>query len=128
MLFIIWQFMVLVTTFLFFYFLFYCSENCTVYIKLNLKHILYMLFFRFSWWFTWYFYKSSLGYRMISRRFVYIYRRQGSYEKTSATVFTYPCIYVPCIYLPCIYVPCIYVYSVFTEVRKPRIHVQEKFS
>ena len=34
------------------------------------------------------------------------------------TVLTYPRIYVPCNY----------VYSVFTEVRKPRLHAQEKFS
>ena len=63
----LWQFMVLVTTFLFFYFLFYCSENCTVYIKLHLKHILYLLFFSFSWWFTWYFHNSPLGYRDITQ-------------------------------------------------------------
>ena len=36
----------------------------------------------------------------------------------SQTVLTYPRIYVLCNY----------VYSVFTEVRKPRLHVQEKFS
>ena len=34
----------------------------------------------------------------------------------------------PVLTYPRIYVPCIYVYSVFTEVRKPRLHVQEKYS
>ena len=82
--------MVLVTTFLFFYFLFYCSENCTVYIKLHLKHILYLLFFRFSWWFTWYFHNSPLGYRDSTYTGLFTYIDDRVYLYWRILVFTYP--------------------------------------
>ena len=49
---------------------------------------------------------------------IVIARATQVYLQISPTVLTYPRIYVPCNY----------VYSVFTEVRKPRLHVQERFS
>ena len=43
-----WEFLLLVVPFYFFYLWSYCFENWTVYMNLNLKHILFLFFFFFE--------------------------------------------------------------------------------